>query len=267
MKRLLVFVNFTDASQKALDQAISLGKLHGASLTLCHISPQSEQMDAELMERLNLYLAHARAQGVDGEIRIAHGALFQTATQIAKEVKPDLVLAGTRGIEGFDMSIFGSAIYKFVREIPYASLVLHANSEVAEGGYKKVMLPVSPHPGFLKKVKETCKVIAPDGVIVIFALVKPGTELQEETKANIRATKTYLHEQGVNHEYLELGTDRYTMGYAKETLEKIKEYGMDLISIAADVSQRNKHFGKMDKEDILLNEIGIPILCTNTDID
>jgi len=267
MKKLLVFVNFTDASQRALEQAISLGKFHGASLVLAHISEAIAEKDTKLMERLLPCKEFVDSKGVASEIVIDHGPLFQTATKIADRIKPDLVLAGTRGKDGFDMGIFGSAIYKLVREIPFASLVLHANSQVVEGGYKKVMLPVAPHAGFLKKVKETCKVLSPDGVIVIFALIKPGIALEASTRKNIEATQAYLNERGVKNEYLELNTDKNTLGYASQTLEKMKEYGMDLISIAADVSQRNKHFGKMDKEDILLNEMGIPILCTNTDID
>jgi nucleotide-binding universal stress UspA family protein len=267
MKKLLVFVNFTDASQRALEQAISIGKYCGASLTLCYISESPAEKDPEWMERLLPYKQFSDSKGVASEIILEHGSLYQTATKTANRIKPDLVLVGTRGKDGFDMGIFGSAIYKLVREIPFASLVLHANSQVVEGGYKKVMLPVSPHEGFLKKVKETCKVLAPDGVIVIFALIKPGITLEAKTRKNIEATQSYLNERGVKNEYMELSTDKRTMGYAPQTLEKMKGYGMDLISIAADVSQRNKHFGKMDKEDILLNEMGIPVLCTNTDID
>jgi hypothetical protein len=47
----------------------------------------------------------------------------------------------------------------------------------------------------------------------------------------------------------------------------MSELGTDLISISADVSERNKHFGKMHKEDVLMNSYSMPVLCVNTDIE
>lgn len=267
MKKILVFVNFIDASQRAIEQAIALASMHNAQITICHISKNKSGDSKDLQSKLKPYLSQVESAGVKGEILIEYGDLYDHSAGIAKNVNPDLIITGTRGIEGFDMSIFGSAIYKLVRVLPFCTLVIHADSPIAVEGFKKVMLPVSPNLNFIKKVEETAKVLAKDGVIYIFAIVKDGLELEAATQNNIQASKDLLDEKGVKWEYIELVNKKHSTGYAKQTLEKIKEDGMDLVSIAADVSKRNKHFGKMDKEDIILNEIGTPILCVNTDVE
>jgi len=266
MDKLLVFLNFIKASERALDQAISLAKKDGAKITLCHILDQKGN-ESDVLKKLEPYAEKVRLSGLKVEIELEYGPIFDAAAKAAKKIKPDLVIAGTRGAEGFDMSIFGSAIYKFVRDVAYTSLVLHSDSKIADGGYKKIMLPVSPHTNFIKKVKETLKVIADKGEVSVFALIKEGGELDEITQKNIDITKKYLDEQSIDWEYREFTTKKNQHNLAKQTLDKIKELETDLITISADVSARNMHFGKMHKEDMLLNDQSIPVLCVNTDIE
>jgi nucleotide-binding universal stress UspA family protein len=266
MKKILVFVNFIEASQRAVDQAIAFGRMHGASISISHIS--DGKGDAEkLKSNLQPYLDKVKGASLKAELIIEEGAFFETATEIANRLNPDLVVVGTRGAEGFDMGLRGSAIYKLVSEIPYSSLVLHTDSKVAEKGFKKIVLPVSPHPKFLKKVSETRKVLAADGEIVVLTVLRSGVELDKDTKANLEATKAYLDENQVKSSVLEIERKNKSHDYAQIILRKAKEAGMDLVSIISNVSERNKHFGKMEKEDILLNEEGIPIFCVNTAVE
>jgi len=266
MKKILVFVNFIEASQRAVDQAIAFGRMHGADISICHIS--DGKSDAEnLKSRLEPYIDQVEAAGLKAELIFEVGGFFETATKIAKKLSPDLVIVGTRGAEGFDMSLRGSAIYKLVSELPYSSLVLPTDSHVAKNGYKKIMLPVSPHPKFLKKVIETRKVLAEDGEIVVLTVLRNGIALDEDSKVNLNAAVAYLKENQIKSSVMEYERENKSHGYAAITLKKIKEGGMDLVSIISNVSDRNKHFGKMEKEDVLLNEEGIPVFCVNTALE
>jgi len=266
MKKLLVFYNFIEASDRALAQAISLGKKDGAKIIICHIL-EKKTGEAEILKKLEPLAEKVRLSGLEVEVELEYGTIFEAAANAAKRIKPDLVIAGTRGAEGFDMSIFGSAIYKFVRDVAYTSLVLHSDSKIAEGGYKKIMLPVSPHTNFIKKVKEVLKVLSDNGEVTVFALVKEGAELDEVTQRNIEITEKYLDEQGVKWEYKEFATKKNQQNLATQTLNKVMELETDLITISADVSSQNMHFGKMHKEDMLLNDQSIPVLCVGTDPD
>jgi nucleotide-binding universal stress UspA family protein len=266
MKKLLVFYNFIEASERALDQAISLGKKEDAKIVICHIMNESEK-DAEILKKLEPQAEKVRMSGLEASVELEQGDIYEAAAKAARRIDPDLVIAGTRGAEGFDMSIFGSAIYKFVRDVAYTSLVLHSASKIAENGYKGIMLPVSPHTNFIKKVRETLKVIADGGLVTIFALIQEGGELDEITQSNIEKTKDYLDDQKIKWQYKEFIIRKNQHDLAKQTLNRIKELEIDLITISADVSARNMHFGKMHKEDMLLNDQSIPVLCVNTDIE
>jgi nucleotide-binding universal stress UspA family protein len=266
MKKILVFVNFIESSTLAVEQAIVFAKMHGATITICHIT--DEKSDTEkLKTQLKPYTDKLEKADLKAELIVEKGAFFNLAVEVAKRIVPDLVIMGTRGAEGFDMKLRGSAIYKLVSELPYSSLVLPTNSQVAAEGFKKIMIPISPHPKFLKKVIESRKVLARDGEMVVLLITRKEVETDEDTKKNFKEAIQYLKDNNVKHEPMEYERENKSHGYAAITLSKVKERGMDLVSIISNVSERNKHFGKMEKEDVLLNEDGIPVFCVNTAIE
>lgn len=249
-----------------MDQAIAFGRMHNAHISVCHITDGNVD-EEKLKSDLQPYIDQVKEAGLKGDLIVEVGSFFETAIKVATNVTPDLVIVGTRGAEGFDMSLHGSAIYKLVSELPYSSLVLPTDSHVAKEGFKKIMLPVSPHPKFLKKVSETRKVMAADGEIVVLSVRRKGSELDGDSEANLQASVAYLKENNVKSSVLEFERENKSHGYAAITLRKVKEAGMDLVSIISNVSERNKHFGKMEKEDVLLNEEGIPVFCVNTAVE
>lgn len=266
MDKLLVFVNFMKASERALEQAIELAKVHSSSIVMCHI-PEPGSVEEETRTKLKPFLDMVEEAGIKGELMLEYGDLFDVAKATARKVNPDLVVAGTRGIEGFDMRLHGSAIYKFVRDIGYTSLIIHPESPIIKGGYKRVMLPVSPHGNFIKKVRETIKILAQDGEVIVFSLIRKGEELDAKVVKNKKDTEAILNERGIKWRYFDYETTLAGHNFATETLDRIKDQEMDVISIAADLSRENRHFGKMHKEDVLLNQRGIPVLCVNTDFE
>lgn len=266
MKKILVFVNFIETSKLAVEQAVVFGGIYGSEITVCHISDGKIGKE-ELEAKLKLYLNLVDKAGLSSKLILDEGAFFNSAEKVAMGLMPDLVIMGTRGAEGYDMKLRGSAIYKLVSELPFSSLVFSNHSRVAHEGFKKIMLPISPHPLFLKKVRESRKVLAKDGEMVVFSIKKDGITVDEDTQKNLSDTVQYLKENNVKYSVLEHYRENRGHGYAGITLQKMKEEGMDLVSIISNVSERNKHFGKMEKEDVLLNEEGIPVFCVNTAVD
>ena len=264
MKNIFVLVDFTDTSNIAIDQAISLAKEHGSRITICHIAGthRDEHTDV-LKEELAPFVKRVKESEVPVELAMDFGDLNTSVQDIVAQKKPDLVVVGTHGREGVKQELFGSNIYKLVRGIPGPTLVVNDNTKVHSGGFKKIMLPVAPHSDFLVKVEQTCNVISKDGVVIIYAIIKPGVPLDDEIIKNVENTKKLLDERGVKWEYMEDESNRFSVGYSSQTLESMKKEEMDLITIMANVSNRNLHFGKMDKENVLLNDQGLPVLCAN----
>jgi nucleotide-binding universal stress UspA family protein len=264
MKNILVLVDFTDTAKKALDQALALAKRMETRISICYVSKASySETEEELQQDLNPYLDSALSSGVEAELCILIGDLFDEVSKLVLETRPSLVVVGTHGKKGLRQNLFGSAILKLVKQISAPSLVVNDNLELIKGGFENVMLAVAPHANYLLKVEQTIPLLSKEGKVVIFNIIKPGVGISEEIKMNIRKTQDLLEKNGKKWEYLELDADRYSVGYAQQTLDTSAAKGMDLISIMANVSDENQHFGNLDKENVLLNKQGIPVLCAN----
>jgi len=83
MDKLLVFLNFIKASERALDQAISLAKKDGAKITICHILDQKGD-EADVLKKLEPYAEKVRLSGLKVEIELEYGAIFDAAAKAAK---------------------------------------------------------------------------------------------------------------------------------------------------------------------------------------
>jgi hypothetical protein len=166
-------------------------------------------------------------------------------------------------MESVRQGYFGSAIHKLVKEIPGTSLVVSNTSNVVLGGYEKILLPVAPHAHFIAKVEASIKLLSDDGLMILFAIRQPGVSLDQTTEANLAASKEFLNHKGVKWKYLEEEPDKHAIGYSVQTMRRMTQDGISLVSIMAQVSKRNMHFGKIDKESLLLNDQGIQVLCTN----
>lgn len=264
MKHLLVLIDFTPTANIALDQGIALARKFGAGISMCYVAdPDEDATEEALRNELQSYVDKAKEQGISIDTIIGRGDLFEEVRRIVQELKPHMVVSGTHGRSGIRRNLFGSAIHKLVRSIPAPTLVVNDNSSIVRNGFTKVMLPVAPHADFLVKVRQTCDILADDGLVVIYAVTKPDEAFDQEVIDNIKETKEYLNEKGVNWEYREEVFEPHSVGYSKQTLTSMKDNDMDLISIMANVSSSIQWFGKMDKENVLLNEQGFPILCAN----
>ena len=68
---------------------------------------------------------------------------------------------------------------------------------------------------------------------------------------------------GVEYEHVSQEATGFSVGYARQTIDYAEKGDIDLISIMSNISHVNSYFGKVDKENILLNKPGIPVFCAN----
>lgn len=263
MKNILVFVNFTEASASAVKQASALAKLHGGRLCICHVGDEA----GEAGQKLRDYSAQAEETGVEVSILTGEGDFFKQAPLLTKAVAPDLVIVGALGADGFSIRHFGSAIYKLVRSLPAATLILQGNSPIHLRGFSNVMLPLSAHKNFKWVVESLPEVVAENCLVNILGVTGNGAGIDETLSLNAEAAKAELDRLGIKWNYSEVVIQKLSSGYAEVILAHMEKEGMDLIAMPADVAKRSQHFGKMDKEALLSNGQGYPVLCVNTDTD
>lgn len=168
IKKILVPVDFTETSEIAVDEAISLAIEFEAALHLIHIVDNRESVsfvDRELELALSSMYdfekeAQAKLSGIVEEIDFKYGIkpLFKTAIglthteilQYADEQKFDLIVMGTHGASGYKEYLIGSTAQRVVSNANIPVLTLQLGKTTI--GFKNILIPIDNSPHSREKV-------------------------------------------------------------------------------------------------------------------
>jgi nucleotide-binding universal stress UspA family protein len=257
MNKILVFIDLTETAEKSVQQAISLAKRFDKSIEFCHIEMENNNGE----EALNDALIKASEAGVSSKWVMLKGDFYEVAPAYIEENPPFLVVVGTHGKKGLRQNIFGSNIFRFVSSFKAPALVLSDFSEITDGGFQKILLRVASHANYLDKVKAACNLLNRAGKILLLNLRKPGAKLAEAVTENIKQSQKYLAEEEVPYEIVGADAEHFSVGYSKGILSYAKQNEVDLIAIFTHVAEESFYFGKIDKENLMINKEGIQVLC------
>ena len=144
IRSVLVPIDFSEPSEKALDYAVSLAKQFGAKLTLLSViepfpTPdfayyplvmENDKMVAETKKRLEQVPVKA---GVKKELiektLVRNGVPFKEITAAARSLKVDLIVISTHGYSGLAHVFMGSTAERVVRHAECPVLVVRGRPE------------------------------------------------------------------------------------------------------------------------------------------
>lgn len=140
LTKILVPVDFSDCSKKALQYAIPLAKQFGAAITLLHVvqvnyasGPEFGTIDFPLLESdlrksAQTQLAALVEKEISGQVphqtEVCVGAEAAEIVQAAKELESDLIIISTHGRTGLRHVFLGSVAENVVRLAPCPVLVV-----------------------------------------------------------------------------------------------------------------------------------------------
>jgi nucleotide-binding universal stress UspA family protein len=139
IKKILVPVDFSACSKKALDYAIPFAKQFGASLTLLYVVPANFPvgefgmidvafMEKELREGGEKQLAELTATQIGREVRssssVRVGRPVTEIADVARKENIDLIIISTHGHAGLKHVLLGSVTENVVRYAPCPVLVV-----------------------------------------------------------------------------------------------------------------------------------------------
>jgi nucleotide-binding universal stress UspA family protein len=143
--KILVAVDFSAHSAKALELAIGLAKTFGARIHLLHAYhlPPLVGMPDEIVippdfwtgvrdaaaRKLDKSAQKVKAAGVPVETHLVEFAPSDAIVETARKTKADLIVMGTRGLTGFKHALLGSVAERTLRLAPCP--VLTVKDEVA----------------------------------------------------------------------------------------------------------------------------------------
>jgi universal stress protein E len=156
--KILVAIDFSEASLAALSHAVLVGKAYDAPITVVHVIPPvdstvgfapgpeayltgwrppeaaselEQRLEASAAEQLHDAVAHHHAEGVDLDYRVLWGAAFRETIHLVQEEGFDLVVVGTRGRSALARVLVGSTSNKLVRKCPCPVWVVQPNGKAS----------------------------------------------------------------------------------------------------------------------------------------
>lgn len=147
LKKILVPVDFSDCSRKALQYAVPMARQNGSSLTLLYVGvlpdylgldgggfdygiydPDFSAVEADLrasgQQRLDQLIAEQVPREVPCETLIQVGAPKSEILAAARNLPADLIILSTHGRTGLKHVLLGSVAEHVVREAPCPVLVV-----------------------------------------------------------------------------------------------------------------------------------------------
>ena len=139
--KILVPVDFSEHSQKALHYALAFASQFGAEVTLVHIVEQmvypGDWMYPPLAvtdfatEKREQMIGRLRALDAGSGVKTHHlvrlGRAWQEVVEIAREQKTDLIILATHGYTGIKHVLLGSVAEKILRHAPCPVLSVRAD--------------------------------------------------------------------------------------------------------------------------------------------
>lgn len=135
IRRILVAVDGSPQSIRAVRMALNIAKAVGASIDFISVSElsdiptlmaeaQNEQSEEYARLALGMSMKLALAKGVKAEVVLRKGHPAGQIVRYADEIKPDLIVLGSRGLSGARGAILGSVSTAVSRSTGYAVLIV-----------------------------------------------------------------------------------------------------------------------------------------------
>jgi|SRR5215470_7896093 len=157
LNNVLVATDFSPASKQAVLYATAIARRHSAKLFVAHaVTSRSESVlmdgwragQAEMTEQL---IAN-RLHGIQNELVVKSGDIWQVLSELIAEKGIDLVVVGTRGRTGLRKLILGSVAENIFRQAPCPVLTVGPNtaSQNPEIGPERILAATgfAPHSLF-----------------------------------------------------------------------------------------------------------------------
>lgn len=152
--RILVGIDFSDSSARALQVALAVGEIFASKINLIHAvpnvyGPQTYPMRTEFLranldragERMNqLVTEQPRLHGLNATTTVAYGSPVELIEQIAIEERADLIVVGSHGTSGIERLVLGSVAESILRANARPVLVVGPHCTAEQDPFRTILL-------------------------------------------------------------------------------------------------------------------------------
>lgn len=172
-RHILCPVDFSEASDRAIQYAIALARIHHADITALHVYPSPfVPPDTPVLEALSrdddmrrleteaaALFADATTRGLRVDVIVEHGQAARDILTHAAALPADVIVMGTHGAGGFEHLMLGSVAEKVVRKATCPVFTVPPQAQFdAEAPFKKLVCAVDFSEWSLAALEEACAI-------------------------------------------------------------------------------------------------------------
>ncbi len=261
MNNILCPTDLTDTALKGIHYADIMAKRFNGTVTLLHVLDKKEVKDAG-PSKVEIALEDQRAtvKEVPVNLQLREGEFMHEITEESRKGHA-LMICATHGLRGLKQSLFGAHILKLVRKVETPSLVVQKNSPDTND-FGTIVMPVASHTDIDHLLDAVCLVAKHFGSTVhIYQLIRPGEQASDELLRNKDRMAERLSKEGIPHKQVEEASQAFSVGFSAPTIEYAKRVHAGCIAIMSVPSEEYRYIADAEKERLLTNESGIPVLC------
>jgi nucleotide-binding universal stress UspA family protein len=255
IKKILVPIDFSETSLKALDHAVLIAKQNTADITLINVvestysyapstdytaltftnlaSYEKSVVKQSKEHMLKITQRIKKKDGVNIMGIVSNGWVKEEILDTAENIKADLIVMGTHGVKGFREFITGSNTFRVVNEAKCPVLSIQKKAEPT--GYKKILLPFRDKPHSREKVDYAIKMAELFGAKIMVLGVDTDDDEAQFRKIELEAAqiKRIVEKHG-----LECSVKVKSSPYlADKILKYAKKKRADMVVIMSDLDR------------------------------
>jgi len=210
--KILVPIGFSDQSITALDQACSFAKLDNAKLFLLSVLEERSAMDSlflddnshELKKKVHKKLEDlsekfSKQYGLDIEIMVSQGKIYNKINEAAEMVDADLIIMGTDGSpKGIIKRFIGSNAERVVRisKCP----VMTIKGDTIKGKCNNIILPLDTEKETKEKVTHALNYARKWGakIHLVSVLLKENNSIRKKLEMNLNQVEKFVTNAGIS---------------------------------------------------------------------
>lgn len=256
---IIVPWDFSQVAEFAFEHAIAINKIFNREIILLHIISGTRNQK-EVLKRLQKKCAELKTQyGVNSSPMVRRGKLFTTISEVAFEVKAEMLIMGTHGIKGFQ-KLSGSKALKVIVNSKIPFVVVQDRPKKPK--YENIVVPID----FRSEIKEKVTWI---GYLYKnfgskFYLIKRKSSdrgFKRRIVSNLRFLSSYFRNNDIPYELHNASGKR---SFDRDTIDFAKKMNADLILV---IATRNIQFldyllGAKEQK-IIANPEKLPVMCIN----
>lgn len=261
MNDILCPTDLSETASKGVHYADLIAGQLGSSVSLLHVIGKKEVTDegrVKAKERME-----QQRSTITKSPSVAHFREGDFISQIAEESRKGhgLMVCATHGLRGLRQSLFGADILKLVRQVDIPSLVVQAKSP-EQNAFGVIVMPVAAHSGIENLIKAVTMLAHAFGSTVhIYQLIRPGESPSHDLLVNKVRMVEMLEKEGIATKIVEEPSTSFSVGFSWPTLEYAERVGAGCIAIMSVASDEYRYIADAEKERLLTNDPGIPVLC------